>query len=82
MAHVFAQPSGYWVGPRARGEPCVDAEKISKTAWMDLYFDIYIQTNAVDMHGIVTNGKLRDLQVAVLAEAKQRLAVLKDNGIR
>lgn len=64
--------SGYWNGPHVRGCPTVQAHAISKTAWMDLYYDLYMQTHGED----VTN------QETVIADAKNRLRILKTNGIR
>lgn len=66
-------PSGYWTGPRnSRQAPPVRAEKISKTAWMDLYYDLYMQTHGED----VTTPEV------VIEDAEDRLRILKRNGIR
>jgi hypothetical protein len=64
--------SGYWSGPRIdKNSIPVRAEKISKTAWMDLYFDLYQQT-----HGDPAS------QADVIEDAEKRLKILKLNGIR
>lgn len=47
--------------------------RISKTAWMDLYFDLYTQT-----HGEEFVNKPE----VVLADAEARLKILKANRIR
>ena len=65
--------SGYWSGPRSSNrDPVVRAAKISKTAWMDLYYDLYAQTH----------GEAEATQEAVIADAENRLRILKLNGIR
>lgn len=65
--------SGYWSGPRANNQSIpVQADKISKTAWMDLYYDLYQQTH----------GEENTSQTIVLADAKKRLEILRLNGIR
>lgn len=72
MVHLSAIKSGYFNGPWTdKNSPTVRAEKISKTAWMDLYFDLYQQT-----HGEPCT------QSEVLADAEKRLKILKQNGIR
>jgi hypothetical protein len=65
-------PAGYWIGPYVKGSPSSDASKISKTAWMDLYYDLYMQTHGEDVTSPET----------VIADAKNRLRILKANGIR
>lgn len=63
--------SCYWEGPRLNTAcVAVRAHKISKTAWMDLYYDLYQQT-----HGDAD-------QETVLADAIERLGILKANGLR
>jgi hypothetical protein len=65
--------SGYWSGPRIDSQSIpVRAEKISKTAWMDLYYDLFQQSHGEDV----------TTQEAVLADAEHRLHILKVNGIR
>ena len=65
--------SGYWSGPRINSKSVpVRAEKISKTAWMDLYYDLFQQMHGEDV----------TTQEAVIADAEKRLNVLKVNGIR
>lgn len=65
--------SGYWSGPRdTRQAPPVRAGEISKTAWMDLYYDLYQQTY----------GESETNQVVVIEDAERRLKLLKLNGIR
>ena len=64
--------SGYWGGPRINSKsPSVRADKISKTAWMDLYYDLYAQT-----HGEENTSQER------VADAEAPLKILKLNGIR
>lgn len=64
---------GYWYGERLNSKSVVvRAEKISKTAWMDLYYDLYQQTH----------GESNTSQGAVLEDAERRLKLLKLNGIR
>ena len=65
--------SGYWSGPRVNRQsiPC-RADAISKTAWMDLYYDLYQQTH----------GESDTTQETVIADAESRLKLLKINGIR
>jgi hypothetical protein len=66
-------PAGYWSGPQPnRRAPCARAYAISKTAWMDLYYDLYLQTHGEDV----------TTQEAVVADAEDRLRILKSNGIR
>jgi len=66
-------PSGYWSGPRPNRQSIPSrAEAISKSAWMDLYYDLFAQTHGED----ATN------QATVLADAERRLKILKANGIR
>lgn len=65
--------SGYWTGPRVDKQSIpVRAEKISKTAWMDLYYDLYMQTHGEDV----------TTQTVVIKDAERRLKLLKQNGIR
>ena len=67
--------SGYWqTAPQEtwKGSPCAAANKISKTAWMDLYYDLFMQTHGED----------QTTQALVIADAKARLSILKANGIR
>lgn len=65
--------SGYWYGPRINKDSVtVRADKISKTAWMDLYYDLYMQTH----------GECETSQGSVLKDAEARLKLLKLNGIR
>ncbi len=66
-------PCGYWHGPRLNNKSCnVRAENISKSAWMDLYYDLYQQTH----------GESSTSQGAVIEDAERRLKLLKLNGIR
>ena len=66
-------PSGYWSGPRVdKNSLVVRAEKISKTAWMDLYYDLFQQCF----------GESETSQDSVLHDAEDRLKILKQNGIR
>lgn len=68
-------PSGYWSGPRIdRKSPSVRADKISKTAWQDLYFDLFLQTTH-DVKESIT-------QEVVIADAEKRLKSLKKYGVR
>ncbi len=56
--------SGYWQGPRIDNQsPVVRAHNISKTAWMDLYYDLYAQTH----------GEENASQKTVLADAECRI---------
>lgn len=64
--------SGYWNGRFIRGSPSSQAHAISKTAWMDLYYDLYMQTHGEDVAS----------QEVVITDAKKRLRILKANGIR
>lgn len=66
-------PSGYWSGPRVnRKSAVVRADAITKTAWMDLYYDLYQQVHGEDGTD----------QVEVIEDAENRLRALKANGIR
>lgn len=65
--------SGYWCGPRGNNNsPTVRADKISKTAWMDLYYDLFQQVYGENVANEFT----------VIQDAENRLKVLKQNGIR
>lgn len=68
---IGAKRSFYFCGSRSsKQEQAVRANAISKTAWMDLYYDLYQQVN----------GEVSDEQV--IADAERRLKILKANGMR
>jgi hypothetical protein len=64
--------SGYWSGPRVKGSPTAQAHAISKTAWMNLYYDLYLQTHSEFLPD----------QEDVIADAKKRLKHLRVTGLR
>ena len=66
-------PAGYWASDDlGRRSPMVRAYTISKTAWMDLYYDLYQQIY----------GENATSQEDVIADAEERLRILKQAGIR
>ena len=68
---MHGKPSSYFCGPRTGSQSAtVRAVRISKTAWMDLYYDLYVQT-----HGEASPE-------VVIADVEKRLRILTANGIR
>jgi hypothetical protein len=66
-------PSGYWHGLAAYNNAyAIRAHKISKTAWMDLYYDLFQQCF----------GESETSLESVVLDAEKRLKLLKQNGIR
>jgi hypothetical protein len=69
---INEHPSAFWVGPRQSSKsPTIQAERISKREWMDLYYHLL---------NSMLGGHLS--QEAVIEDAKRRLRVLKDKGLR
>ncbi len=70
---VTDEPPGYWtVSEPYATSPTRLAVNISKSAWMDLYYDLFLQTH----------GQHSTSQKLVVADARERLKILIGNGLR
>ena len=69
MARVNARQSGCWISCRA------DAERLSKADWMDVYFDLFVESGG---HEHLQYAQREEL---ALADAGRRLGILRANGI-
>jgi hypothetical protein len=79
---ITARPSGYFNGPyTSRNCPSNRAMAISKTAWIDAYVDLYLASHG-GCDDVATPEGLASVQERVLADATERIRILKNNGIR